>query len=1523
MRTESEQLWYTWSTRGFGDAGFQIRAASPGLMEEVNSVNVHSDRIQTLLKYVTYVLPQNQKDSSELPPQQAPVSLAFRQADQERILVHKSYLPPDDESTSGSFFTHLLTDLPAISTLNTSLPFTAREAISLWGASYWKTSDQLAPEERTLPRVAFPTLQEPETVPVESERMRTGSLSRQDLNQLPREQLEFMLRAFLMRQPGQRIYIAAEPKIVAGLIWGLTHSLPRTLESMQELTFSTYERVDSARPASIYGYPGDTNILPTITGTCWLTSQTGELPAAYYQDQGVNGYALNCYNGRVTPLMPETVLARFVLFAVDCLLEENEHSYRDLTDLLKQAETEQCSDLAHFMRIYISRQDAPTQNDVQELINIVKQRLDNIVEEETPLLADLERLRRPNVQQTIVKWIARNRSWWEQTCRQDLVACFACLEKYTNYPLPSNIQLVIDTLQSAMNEIGLLVATQVNDAINANNIDSMYFWVDMLELSAPLRQFAPVWLHLVQALSAEDLARRVFQRWWQIKGENIFLTIHHTLKLQSSESLVTALTPFGKKVVDKILSALQEKDRWAIDDWHEKLSKIATPQQEPVVWIYLFQLIATQPYSELHWEWWNAYGKQRASELNQLAQHNPFIAEHLYQIGDLLVKNAVAIIQQTDSQKGLHSSADWPVWSIWNEMLSTLTALRATDIGACQIWLNLWGHLWPYIFTSTYEQWWQRQGSECSIIIRQCTEAAPDSEVAQNLEIFIFESMLPLIYSQIDRMLSQEEHAVREVSKHNLFILLRVLVHALPQHYLEAVWIDEGSGLLDYLTETLQNDKVDLIYPWEIQRGLLETWAQLETLHNHSALHPWLDVSWDTVGRLIANENLPTSWHNRAVEQVLRTPVTLEASRLTSLLTSPQGGQTFETVLQRLIINEETAPNTLHFFQHLIEIAYPNKTQMLGNLLLAAREQPALVEELLQLACLTPEETITFIENDCLALIQQDNWPEAFAPLLTHYLTTFDASHLTQESTRTFLQLLHTRSQSAALKLTPELIDYIQGWLSIGELLQQPELSKRWVRLAKPPTQPQIQKMQQLQLEARTHLAASIYPILVEHIDTEMDLTRLIDNLGPILTGQNAEVAETTISTTVLLDIAPHVNDRYQRQPEIVRLMPYLKIALEQAQELLDPYKETFLDAFCQALFADIDITVHTRITGQSALWQPALQTLWHDYLQRRHQVYADAVLQQFKYAIQNGDVEAIAQAYQNVLKEVQYPGTHVSHEERDIALLAGDVVSSYKLQDFAALQQAHQEVQQSIHRERIIYTPEIEQAITNLPEELAAQSRATRPLRKPRESRVLSKLIAQPNAEILKALEQSIQETQARTSIGTVQSKSIMLDQLNKVHTFKRLYISYRLSIIDPLIKNAPWNSKDRSYYKKEKKDLQEWQQHNEQFLRKKALEDLIDNVFINSGIESRIKQGQCGIEEFLLEQRVLDHFQAYQPDTYRVLVEDHAFTETDVKQVLRIFRRRERFAERLLKERNDLDSWLEERKKRYKDQINIDTGW
>src|SRR2546430_9112541 len=128
----SEQLWYTWSTNGFGmtSAGSRVRAASKGLMDRWDNVNMQGEPFFSYLRYLNYDLPLDLVDRPHVAnPAQTQEGLVFVDAGSARILVHKAYTGRDGVNRPGAFFLHLLTCLPDI---GGQVPFSAREAISLW-----------------------------------------------------------------------------------------------------------------------------------------------------------------------------------------------------------------------------------------------------------------------------------------------------------------------------------------------------------------------------------------------------------------------------------------------------------------------------------------------------------------------------------------------------------------------------------------------------------------------------------------------------------------------------------------------------------------------------------------------------------------------------------------------------------------------------------------------------------------------------------------------------------------------------------------------------------------------------------------------------------------------------------------------------------------------------------------------------------------------------------------------------------------------------------------------------------------------------------------------------------------------------------------------------------------------------------------------------------------------------------------------------------------------------------------------
>lgn len=1570
-----------------------------------------------------------------------------------------------------------------------------------------------------------------------SQFFKQGTLGRHTLKILNRAHLEFLLQAFLMRQPGQRIYLAGDAATVARLLWGLTNSLPRTLTIVEDLTFSTYEPLEAHSHSGVYHAPIDQQ-QPTIVGTCWPQTQEHELPLSYYHADGVNGFALNCYNGRKTPLTPNKFTARFASYAVDCLLEENNHTIAELREILAQAEQEQCRELYHFVRIFNAFQTTLAQEDVLYLLRSINENLDDIADHAAMLLTDIARLRRPNVLKSIVARIAENRYWWESSCLPELDSFYAFLVKYTSLPMPADIEAILDSLHSVLNELCEQIAIQVTIAIRNNQEESMYFWNDMLEKSAPLQHTEPAWLMLLSSVEMEDLEQPTYLLWWKICGQRVMGELHQaSAGVASVHEPDMPLNHLGSMVANKIQVALQHNDIWALGAWSQTFAQVASPDQEAVAWIYLLQTLVTSPYTPLYWDWWNSHGKQGVKGLAEALQAaGNHIPRQLPALCNGLISNTVMIVRRANPATGIQGSGRQE-WLFWHEVLSVLMPLRDDYEQAHAVWLNLWGSLWPYIFNPAFAQWWHPRGMRAAQAICSFVEKHPQSERANDLIAFIFESIVPLTHQQIERMLEQnradrEQALAWDNYQSQLFLLLEILAVSTPQQIQLAVWdtpaqqstatsthgsyqplsnLDAEDAPLDAeetnaakdteetnngeaiqiasdedgehtaaqtdlihdLARTLANQPADQTYPWDALRFLLETWSTMPTLHATTKVAPWLYVSWQSIGNLLATPFLPLTWQIQAVLNVLSTTITLQPHQIITLVVEHQA--LFATALKHLLEQSATEQEAIDFFQYLLDFGYPQKPELLSLLLLRSLDQPEQINALLEHADLTHKEMVSLLEHHCTEIIEHIPWPTGISTLVQHYLYDLDIAQLNRPTTRAFLHSLALNEPHQPEQLSPTLRNAIVGWDSIRTFMEPGTDTATWL-------QDEAQHSQYLAsvpLSKRARLQEKLTSELVKVLRHETSIIDALHSLSPLynttdeqldpgtpedrqahddlqgLTGledeENTEHnAPFAPGLRLLHDLSEQAGLIFAGEQPPIHLLPYLKLILIYAQDLVGESKERYLDSSLHALLLHVKEPQQEQINAHTALWFPELRQDWQRYSQRQPVVHEQAIISYFRKTLRTGDVETVTQAYQRVLREVHYPATRINAQERECAQLARDVVIAYNTRDSELLHQAYQNIQNSPYTKTIRYTPAIQQAIervsgiaqiappaqqitpppaqplikpeeqapvaprlpfpsspsyhsySGLPlagdisqlktidqseqvpdtandldeddfaeenldngnemeegpddgygrderdedlddddeievgkeqveneEEALAPYEATPPIREqlraqssPRHAALSSP--QQPQLAAASLYRAETEQTTGESSIGTVLAEPITLLQLDRVYALKRLYIDFRVHHLTLRMKNLP--APEKKFYGYEIKTLNEQQEFSDEALRACALDDLVDDIFIQHNIDEQMEHdSKLTPAYFALHPQITARFIAYDPSEYRTLCNEYHLAGQDSSQVLGLFRRRELLAHYLfLKQQktvfDQLDRWLAQERRNQHQQIEID---
>ena len=470
-----EQLWYTWSTEGLGGVtGYRVRAASDGLM------NLNSDRFRSFRAYLNYYLPPG-SDPYAATTEDSPVCLAFvdpsndttKDPNDQRntcVLMQKVYKGKDAYGRAGVYFVHLvdlLTERP--------YDFVASDAIELWQSSFWRKSDTPPPSPNNV------RLEQ-----VRPEALKAAITCKYPVNELEevKDELSFVIQAFLSLKPGQKLYIAGPPERVATLIWGLTHSLPRPFQRAQKLTFSTYEQDVTKAAARVIG-----TCQPMVTHQNAPVRQQQLLPVDSLSGRG-SALALDCYGSdqhsrfKHSPLEQGTVeqkeIAEYASFATECLVSGNKQRLDNLLNSANEGDVTDTGQLRIVFKIHRKAlQEGLTAQEITSLMSNPK------------LAAGL--LMEQTVQKTFIGLCVSNPRWWNEQGEPGI--------KQLRSPFNSSSERRV---KEALAALATYAAMELAVALVTNNEAPVSILQQLMLTAAPPEDEPAPWVALLQSVSAQS-----------------------------------------------------------------------------------------------------------------------------------------------------------------------------------------------------------------------------------------------------------------------------------------------------------------------------------------------------------------------------------------------------------------------------------------------------------------------------------------------------------------------------------------------------------------------------------------------------------------------------------------------------------------------------------------------------------------------------------------------------------------------------------------------------------------------------------------------------------------------------------------------------------------------------------------------------------------------------------------------------------------------------------------------------------
>lgn len=1455
-----EQLWYTWSDSGFGTAiDYRVRAASQGLMD------TEGERVRALVSLVGYQLPPD--TDLYLPPKEAPRCLAFLRAGSRRepVLIYKTYIGLDGMRRPGNYFSHLLAELPAVFSPRPEgqIEFSAREAIELWGSKSLKDKDS----ERDLPAGR----RDLEQFSLDDLNRNRGSLTVHDVAQVA-ELFRYVLSAFLTLQKlgeGKRLYIAAPPETVATLIWGLAHALPRTLNLMRTLTFSTFVHNIEDKAA------------PVIVGTCWLPqyARSGrntpqDLPLAYYQPNNPYGLAINRYQPeRVTPFTPDPPeITKFVEFAVNCF---RKNLLEDLNEILNKAEREDITEESEFLQLYASLQEILTKEEVMGFLTNLLSKVETVVERAVLILKkgtfqgpaaemsqwerlpyEAETLKRENVRRSIILLMKADSSWWQEQGKTLIGKLCQFATRYTEQELTALRTHFISGITSSQKwkkDQGKEVGNQLHRFV------PNYTGDDPVTI---LTTFAERMLDIVRMVQRE---------------------------------LTAALFPLAADVGAKVQQAISSDDPTRTFYWAGILA-VATPVPVEVdVWASLLQQLSLEGIvcNTAYRQWWIQYGKAKMSTFRSYADQ--LSDSQLAKAFSAFAKKAATELSRTLA----HSDALTAVF--WVEVLR----ISAPPAGEPDVWLSLLQQLWTLMYTPIYQQWWAEQGKAATQQLRGLAESNPQSNFARNLSAFA-EGVAKELHIQIvdETLKSGQDQWAR------IIFLLELLTEAAP-----AIEPSAWRLLVQKLTPTTH---VYEHYGWELRTLLLQMWGSVAVLGNNEyILNSWLNVRWNELGKLLSLK-LPKQWYTVAITKALSTPLDIPPRDAVSIVN--YHASLFEEVLQELMRTTARQHMAINFFMMLAQQRYSQRIQLLDGMIIASGYQKEVAETLFQVAYLEPDkDVVVLLEHHCKRLLAEYELPPTLINLIRLYLVHFDVSYLQASPTQELLQRLQQRNARLRpeLRLPDDLQASVELWGTIVEFIGRPDVSRNWLRDLSH-TIRNSRLLLQLAPEAQKKLADVVVPALVERVSLEVDLGRAMDNLGRVLMGSG----QGAIGPGLLLleQMARIAGERYGGERPPVRLVPYIKVVLGEARQLLSPEKEAWIDRCLQVLLKDVDTKTRGMFKNNPALWPDEIFAEWKEYISRDGAAAVQATLTRFREALQNRNISGIVETYDAILDN----NKKVTNEERLQLSLAWKFVEAYNADDDTAILDAYNAILGSRFRDFFNFTPAQLERIKQ------AQSRRQAP---PRSTAPISVPYVQGSALIPAKSTTPSGPASNQSYVAVVKGKGIIPAWFELVTNLKYPYVQSRISSLQTKIlqlqqpsQHGPDAEKRRrqelKWEKEELKELEKLPSDPEQ-LRPIVLDDLVDDVLIQDGINEACQQDTTNRQWLDAEPdlpTILTGLRLHWGNSFSQLRSNDSSTSEDIKEAVRIFYRRELFARYLLEvERTQLSNWLKERRRREQAQIII----
>ena len=374
-------------------------------------------------------------------------------------------------------------------------------------------------------------------------------------------------------------------------------------------------------------------------------------------------------------------------------------------------------------------------------------------------------------------------------------------------------------------------------------------------------------------------------------------------------------------------------------------------------------------------------------------------------------------------------------------------------------------------------------------------------------------------------------------------------------------------------------------------------------------IYPWLPAQWSELLEFLSLD-LTNEWHVLAVIRVSLIPPDVPYQQIAMLFTSQSTKKKifplifnksekvtsistnknillFETVFQTLMQSMETREYVIPLLQTLINSNFPSTAAIILKIFKYEKITLKFVEAIFTTIVFTVSDIIFILEHLGMWYLNLCASSSALLQKIEQYLVHFSSNDLNRSSARSFLKNLNETATKRSFKLSEENQALLGFWYKISEFIDEPLLSSLALKdlsytIRKSPL---ITNNMQL-----NNLRDILIQIFVELIESEIELVRVIDNIGLILNKAN------TRPIFIMGQMLQIIVEKYEKKklpPGL--LLPYIKVALWEARYLSISEKEKLIES-CLTHLRHLDVGPFSVYEQSIKMWPTEMQDEWRSF---------------------------------------------------------------------------------------------------------------------------------------------------------------------------------------------------------------------------------------------------------------------------------------------------------------------------------------